>query len=88
MSRLIDALKARFRTPEEALKALGLDVALLRSAVVGDALPRRLSRKRKLARDAEPNKQFEREQLAGEDDEENFPEGIPRRRPGSSVDSK
>jgi hypothetical protein len=62
MSRLIDALKKKYKTPAAALEALGLDVALLKSAVVGDAMPGKFSRKR-LARDAEPNAQFRREQF-------------------------
>lgn len=36
MSKLIAALKEKYKTPEAALQALGLDMALLKSAVVGD----------------------------------------------------
>jgi hypothetical protein len=75
MSRLLDALKRKYKTPEAALEALGLDVSLLRSAVTGDSAPTRPSRKSKprLAYDADPDKQFEREQLAGPDEDDDYP---------------
>jgi hypothetical protein len=73
MSKLIDALKKKYRTPEAALQALGLDVSLLRGAVTGDSAPTRISRKPRLARDAAPTEQFRREQLAGSGEDDDFP---------------
>lgn len=42
MSKLTDALKQKYKTPYAALKALGLDTALLRKEVVGDSMPEAL----------------------------------------------
>lgn len=39
MGKLADALKQKYKTPHAALKALGLDGALLRKEVVGDSMP-------------------------------------------------
>jgi hypothetical protein len=89
MSKLIEALKRKYKTPEAALRALGLDENLLKSAVTGDAMPSKLSRKTRPARDAAPNKQFEREQLAGpSEDDENDPEGLPPTKLGTIQKSR
>jgi hypothetical protein len=45
MSKLIEELKKKYKTPEAALEALGLDASLLKSAVVGDSKPNELQRK-------------------------------------------
>jgi hypothetical protein len=37
MSKLTEALKRKYKTPEAAVEALGLDASLLKSAVVGDS---------------------------------------------------
>lgn len=42
MSKLIEALKKKYKTPEAALEALGLDAALLKTSMVGDSKPPQL----------------------------------------------
>jgi len=56
-NKLTAALRRRFRSPAEAMKALGLDMSLLPP------------RKRKMAHDSGPNAQFRREQF-NEDDQD------------------
>jgi hypothetical protein len=59
MSRLTEALKRKFKTPQEAIKALGLDVKLLEAEnIVGDS-----KLKRRIARDASPVENMDGDEL-------------------------
>jgi len=42
MGRLAEALKKKYKTPQAAIEALGLDASLLHSDIVGDEMPARL----------------------------------------------
>jgi hypothetical protein len=51
MSKLLDALRKKYKTSADAMKALGLDVALLKEEMTGDAKPSNLSRLKSMAAD-------------------------------------
>jgi hypothetical protein len=71
MTKLFDALRQKYKTPEAAMRALGLDAQLLKS------------KRKALAHDddLEDDPRYRREQEEGDD--ENFPEGVAPRRSGS-----
>jgi hypothetical protein len=50
MSKLIEALKKKFKSPYEVIEALGLDASLLKSAVVGDQSIKQDEKEQSMAR--------------------------------------
>lgn len=40
MGKLAEALRLKYKTPQDAIRALGLDESLLRQEIVGDEMPR------------------------------------------------